>query len=297
MRRIEADLGLAATPEHGEGPLWDDRIDRLHWVDIEGRAVHTFDPVAGVDVALALDQQVGAVALRESGGLAVAAERGFGLLGADDLVTAGRTTLPMVQEVVEDPGERFNDGECDPFGRFWAGSMAKDATPGAGRVHRLDPDGSTEVVLAGLTISNGMAWSDDGTTLLLADSGSGWVDQLTIDPDAGTVLARRPHVGFHDTPGVPDGITSDAEDGLWVALYGAGEVRRLRPDGTVDLVVDLPVTKPTSCAFAGPGLDQLWITTTTEDLDDAELRAQPHAGSLFVCEPGVVGRDPFRFAG
>lgn len=304
VEQVAVDVGLAADPEHGEGPIFDDRTGWLHWVDVYGGVVHTLDLATGSDRALPLDQQVGAVCLRERGGLVVAAERGFGRLDLADLDRhrdgddAGEPLpLPLVAPVVDDPGCRFNDGECDPHGRFWAGTMAKDATPGLGRVHRLDPDGTSEEVLAGLTISNGMAWSDDGATLWLVDSGSRWVDELTIDVDAGRVRSRRPQLGLLDGPGVPDGITRDAEGGLWVALYGAGQVRRHQPDGTADLVVDLPVTKPTSCCFAGPNLDQLWISTTTEGLDPAERRAQPHAGSLFVCEPGVVGRAPFRFSG
>nr|WP_274387549.1 SMP-30/gluconolactonase/LRE family protein [Salsipaludibacter albus] len=288
---------MSADPVHGEGPIWDARNGWLHWVDVTGGVVHTLDLATGRDRSLVLDQMVGAVALREAGGLAVAGERGFGLLDHDDLVRDGTIDLPLVAEVVGDPTMRFNDGECDPSGRFWAGAMAKEATPGRGRVHRLDPDRTSEQVLAGMTVPNGMSWSDDGATLLLADSASTSVDLVDVEVATGGVLGRRPHLRLHDGPGVPDGITTDAEGGTWVAHYAGGEVRRYLSDGRVDRIVELPVSKPTSCCFAGDDLDQLWISTTSEELDQDERRAQPHAGSLFVCEPGVVGRQPFRFAG
>ncbi len=292
MRETTADVGLAVDAEHGEGPVWDVDRQRLHWVDIVGRAVHTFDPSDGVDVCRRLDQQVGAVGLRDDGSLLVAAERGLGVLDPDDPVDdPARPHLLAITVPLEAdrPDTRANDGACDPHGRYWIGTMAHDDHPGAGTLYRVDRDGSVHPQLGDLTVSNGLAWAPDGATAWFIDSADGRVDRLVVDPDSGDLRERRPFLDLSDAPGDPDGMTIDAEGGLWIAMWGGWQVRRHAPDGRLDIVVSLPVSHPTSCALGGPALDQLWITSSPRDLDEAGRREQPSSGSVFTCAVDVPG--------
>lgn len=295
MRETTADLAMSIRSEHGEGPVWDDRRRCLFWVDISGRAVHRFDPVAGRDVAVGVDQQVGAVALRSDGTLLVAVERGLAVLDPDRVLGEGeRPTGPVPLDMVVDierdrPDTRANDGAVDPAGRYWIGTMALDAREGAGTLYRVDADRTVHPQLTGLSVSNGLAWDPAGNRAWFIDSAAQRVDELVVDPHGGDVVDRRPAIDLSGVPGVPDGMTIDAEGGLWIAMYGGWQVRRYGPDGEPDRVVRLPVAKPTSCALGGADLDQVWITTTIEHMDDEELEAQPEAGSLFTCSADVPG--------
>ncbi len=302
MHEDRARLALEVHPEHGEGPLWDDRRQRLFWVDVTGGAVHVLDPATGDDVEIRVDQQVGAVALREDGSLVVAGERGLAVLDPDAHPGSAAGEGPVVLDVVvplesDDDATRCNDGTVDPHGRFWIGTMAHDHRPAAGTLYRVDADRSIHRQVSGLTISNGIAWSPDGSTAWFIDSASGWVDVLTVDPGSGDVQRRRPAIDLHAGPGVPDGMTIDAEGGRWVAMYGGWQVRRHGPDGHLDTVITLPVAQPTSCALGGPDLDELFITTTPENMDAATLAEQPLSGSLFRCTVDVPGLPPDRWAG
>jgi sugar lactone lactonase YvrE len=267
---------------HGEGPVWSPSWGGLRWVDM----------LAGDILSLQADGTVGrrhvgtvAAALRprRGGGAVIGVERGFALEEPDGTLT----TLP---ELWADTGVRMNEGGCDPDGRFYCGSMAYDKTPGAAALYRLDPDGSTRVVLEGVTISNGLDWSPDGSLAYYNDTDTHRVDVFDYDADAG-LTGRRV---FVPTPGRPDGLTVDSEGGVWVALSDGGAVQRYTPEGRLDGVVELPVTKVTACTFGGPRLDELFITTSREDLDPA---AEPQAGSLFRADPGVAGLPVREFAG
>lgn len=185
----------------------------------------------------------------------------------------------------------MNDGGCDPDGRFYCGSMAYDKTPGAATVHRLDPDGSTHLVLEGVTISNGIDWSPDGTSAYYNDTDTGRVDVFDHDRDAG-LTNRRAFVEADD--GHPDGLTVDAEGGVWVAMNQTGTVRRFSPDGVLDAVIEVAPRQVTACTFGGDALDQLYITTSREGLGPDE---DPPAGSLFMAEVGVRGMPTRQFAG
>jgi sugar lactone lactonase YvrE len=216
----------------------------------------------------------------------LAVERGFALEDAD----GGLTYLP---DLWSDDDVRMNEGGCDPDGRFYCGSMAYDARPGAGTLYRLDPDASTTVVLRGVTISNGLEWTPDGGRAYYVDTPTGRIDLFDYDRDAG-LTGRRPFVSVPADDGHPDGLTVDAEGGVWVALYGGAAVRRYTPDGRLDLVVELPTPHVTACTFGGPDLDELFITTSQENLAPG---SDPLAGSLFRASVGVTGRPVREFAG
>jgi sugar lactone lactonase YvrE len=270
---------------HGEGPVWSPRWGGLRWVDM----------LAGDILSLGADGTVGrrhvgtvAAALRprRGGGAVIGVERGFALEEPDG-------TLTTLAERWSDTGVRMNEGGCDPDGRFYCGSMAYDKTPGAARLYRLDPDGSTRVVLEGVTISNGLDWSPDGSRAYYNDTATARVDVFDYDGEAGLVN-RRVFVPVPPEEGHPDGLTVDAEGGVWVALNHAGTVRRYTPDGVADALVEVPPRQATACTFGGDRLDQLYITTSRENLPPGE---DPLAGALFRAEVGVRGRPVREFAG
>ena len=262
-----------------EGPRWLADRGELLWVDILRAQLHR----ARVDAAgmltapstITIDRHVGAAAPAVRGGYVLAAGTGFVFVDDDGSVRelaqpeAGRTDV------------RMNDGACDPQGRFWGGTMAYDELPGAGALYRLELDGSCTTVLTGLTISNGVGWSPEGTTMYLADSGTRTIDAFAFAPATGDLTDRRTVVGI-DEPGVaPDGLTVDDRGDLWVALWGGGAVRHYRPDGSPVATVTVPVDRPTSCAFGGPDRASLFVTTSRDGLDEASLERQPDAGRVF----------------
>jgi sugar lactone lactonase YvrE len=271
-----------------EGPRWHAERGELLWVDILGRTLHRGRP--GLDGSLesvdtiTLDRHVGAVAPAAGGGYVLAAGPGF--LYVDD---AG-AVHELAQPAAGRSDVRMNDGACDAQGRFWAGTMAYDESPGAGTLYRLELDGSCTTVLSGLTISNGIGWSPDGATMFLADSGTSRVDAFDFDASSGDISRRRTIVAIQEPGVAPDGLTVDEDGGIWVALWGGGAVRRYRPDGTLLTVVPLPVDRPTSCVFGGPDRSTLFVTTARHGLDDEALSRQPHAGRVFRIEGlGVRG--------
>jgi sugar lactone lactonase YvrE len=284
--------------EHGETPTYDARSGRLNWVDMSAGDLLTMD-VANLDIghidreqlaATITRRHVGEVAAcwrpRRNGGAVIGIQDGFVLIDADG------TLHP--HPAFTDRALRMNDGGCDPQGRYYCGNMAYDETPGAGSVYRLDPDGSVTVVLSGSTISNGMVWSVDGTLVYYIDTPTGRIDVFDFDAAEGALVDRRPVVHIDPSVGHPDGMTIDAEGGLWVALWGGSAVRRYTADGQLSDVIDIPATQTTACAFGGPDLAELYITTSKRDIAPGE---QPLAGSLFVAQPGVRGTSVLMFAG
>jgi sugar lactone lactonase YvrE len=254
--------------------------------------VYRFDPVDGSVRTYQIDQYVGAVALSESGNLVLAVGGGFARLD----VTAG--TVRMIASVSNtSPDRRMNDGNCDSAGRFWAGTMALDEQPNAGALYRLDPTGSVTSMVAPVSISNGIDWSHDGTRMYYVDSPTQSIDLFDYDVADGTVANRRRFVSIPPELGTPDGLTLDAEEHVWVSLWGGSRLHRYAPNGSLDTTVRLPALYPTSCAFGGADLRDLYVTTAATKLTNAERASQPHAGGLLRCRPGPSGRRPHRFKG
>ena len=271
---------------HGEGPFWDAVNVRLLLVDMLAGAIVEVDAdgatrrreVAGVAAALRA---------RRGGGYVLATENRFVLLGPDLTV---ETVLPPV---FTDPLLRMNDGGCDPQGRFYCGTMAYAETPGAGTLYRLDPDGGVSVTLRDVTISNGLQWNQSGDTVVYVDTPTGRVDSFDFDPASGGFTNRRSFTEISGG-GYPDGLAIDEDDGVWVALWGGGAVHRYDARGRLDLVVDLPVSNVTACAFGGAERRTLYITTSRQGLDPSE---QPDAGAVFRFEAGLRGAPQHAFAG
>lgn len=289
---MKAELVLKAEATLGEGALWDPQSQRLLWVDIEGHQLHRFDPQQGHDQAIDLGESVSTVVPRASGGLVVALPHR--LVALD--VASGRREL-LAEAEVDNRDTRFNDGKCDPAGRFWVGTLSNSRTPGA-HLWRLDADHSLHRMVDQVTNSNGLAWSPDQRTMYYIDTSTRRVDAFDYERETGQIARRRPVLTVPEAWGKPDGMTIDAEGMLWVALWGGGRVTRWDPSsGCLLATVQVPAARTTSCAFGGPQLDQLFITTARSGAGEAELRQQPQAGSLFVACPNVVGLPAFAFAG
>ncbi len=271
---------------HGEGPFWDSVNGRLLVVDMLAGAVVDVDE-EGSTGRRKLASVAAALRSRRGGGYVLATENQFVLLRPD--LTVHQTLPPVFM----DPLIRMNDGGCDPEGRFYCGTMAYAETPGAGTLYRLDPDGHVEVTLRGVTISNGLQWNRAGDTVFYADTPTGRVDRFDFDPASGAFTGRRTFAEVVGG-GLPDGLAIDVEDGIWVALWGGGAVHRYDSDGRLDLVLDLPVSNVTACAFGGPELKTLFITTSRQGLGHED---QPDAGAVFRYDAGVAGAVQHAFAG
>ncbi|MGA9521774.1 MAG: SMP-30/gluconolactonase/LRE family protein [Myxococcaceae bacterium] len=270
---------------HGEGPVWSERWGGLRWVDMLAGDVLSLAADGSIQ-RIHVDRIAAALRPRRRGGAVIGIERGFALEDADGALTH----LPPVWS---DPGVRMNDGGCDPDGRFYCGSMAYDKRAGGGALYRLDPDGSVHVIIEQVSISNGIDWSPDGARAYFNDTPSHRIDVFDYDARAG-LTGRRPFVEIPAEEGVPDGLTVDAQGGVWVALNGGGVVRRYSPSGAVDEVIEVPARQVTACTFGGPRLDELFITTSREDLAPGD---DPLAGSLFRAVVGVTGRPVLEFDG
>ena len=268
-----------------EGPRWHEERQELLWVDILGRGFHraTLKADGSPDEVrtMALDRHVGAVAPVTGGGYVLAAGQGF--LFVDETGSVAELAQPEAGNA----DVRMNDGACDPQGRFWAGTMAYDESPGAGTLYRLELDGRCSTVLTGLTISNGIGWSPEGATMYLSDSGTGLVEAFDFDGVTGAITGRRTLVHIDQPGAAPDGLTVDEQGDIWVGLYGGWAVNRYRPDGQLRATVDIPAAQATSCAFGGRERRTLFVTTGRERLDEAALERQPDAGRVF----SVVGLD------
>ncbi len=282
----EFQLVLDARATLGEGAIWNEDLQRLHWIDVVGRRVFTYDPATGENRAADVGRMVGTVVPRARGGLMLALHEGFAAL---DLATGRVTPLPRPPE--HDPAAaRFNDGKCDPAGRFWAGTMSLVKGQALGHLYRLDLDGSQRVMLREVRTSNGIVWSLDRRTMYYIDTPLMRVDAFDYDDATGAIAGRRTVITIPPGIGRPDGATLDAEGMLWVAMWAGGRVTRWNPrTGELLRTVRLPVDRVTSCAFGGPGLKTLYVTTARDGLTEGELAAQPLAGGLFTVAPGVQG--------
>jgi sugar lactone lactonase YvrE len=270
----------------GEGPYWVPEDDCLLWVDIGSAHLHrTYFP-AEETVTDALSAVSAAFPVVGGGILTV------GGAALTLLFPAERGSEWSTRTIAEVPARddlRFNDAAVDPAGRVWAGSMHILETEPLGELYRLDPGGRLTTVLKSVTVSNGLGWSPDGSRMYYADSPLRRVDVFDYDPATGEAFARRPFADLSGVDGVPDGLTVDLDGCVWVAMWGGSALRRFTPSGQQDTVLPVPVSQPTSCAFGGPGLADLFITSANVGLSEAERAEQPLAGRLLHVQPGPIG--------
>jgi sugar lactone lactonase YvrE len=287
-------VAVPARAELGERPVWDPAARRLIWVDILAGRLHRYAPGGRDEVFLAAGVSVGAAAPRRDGGYVLAAGDGFRFADAAGRLEGGPLRPPGM-----DADLRFNDGACDPAGRFWAGTVAAGRRAGAGMLYRLDPDRHVTVMLDGVTESNGIGWSPDGTLMYYIDSGQAQprVRAFGYDAATGRIGAGRDLIAFAPSDGIPDGLAVDAQGALWIALWNGGEIRRYSAAGGLLDTVALPVSCPTCPGFGGPGLRELYVTSAWQDMDEAAKAAEPLAGHLFRITATASGQPGSGYAG
>ena len=289
---MQAELVLDTRAELGEGPCWEAQSGVLHWVDVHAGRLHTFHPDTGEDHFLSLGEPIGCCAPRKGGGLVVALRSGFYSL---ELSSGSLVPLATPEQV---PGNRFNDGKCDPAGRFLAGSMCDAETKPTGSLYSFNPPGELRTLLTGLRISNGLTWSPDYKTFYFIDTPTLTVMAYDYDLQHGSLANPRPVINVPESSGYPDGMTSDSEGMLWIALWGGACVTRWDPrTGQMLASHPVPALQTSSCIFGGANLADLYITSAREGMTQAELERYPLSGGLFRLETGVRGMPTFEFGG
>lgn len=274
----------------GEAPVW--LANRLYWVDVESGCVYWKSPGEPEAAKREVGCRIGSIAPTISKGWITATENGVGQL---DIETASLSIKAHPERHL--PGNRFNDGKCDPCGRFVAGTMSTSGERNQGSLYVIEPDWTTRRIYGPVSVSNGLAWSEDGTTFYYNDSPSRCVRAFAYDCATGEISDERIIARVPDNGGVPDGMTIDNDGNLWVCLWGGGAVECWDPRRSKRLTrIELGVSKPTSCTFGGKNFDRLYVTSASIGLSADELAREPHAGCVFELEVGVQGRAPQPFA-
>ncbi|NEU30421.1 SMP-30/gluconolactonase/LRE family protein [bacterium LRH843] len=291
--KVKAELVIDAKATLGEGPCWDSEKHLLYWVDIIEKKVHIHNPKTKSNQSIDVAHLPGAAVVRDSGGLVLATQNGFYTLDEKT------KELTLIEDPESDrPHNRFNDGKCDPAGRFWAGTMEVVEKEPTGSLYVLDTDLTVKKVLSDITISNGLAWSSDNKTMYYIDSPTKQVAAFDYDLESGQLSNKRIVVTIPEGEGIPDGMTIDAEDMLWVAQWGGYKVSKWNPQtGEKIGEVSVPAKQVTSCVFAGEQLDELYITSARRGLDEEELETYPQSGGVFRVKTDVKGGKTFSFKG
>jgi sugar lactone lactonase YvrE len=284
VANLDVEMAWRSADLLGEGPVWDDRRRLLYRVDLVAGAVLSLDLDAGTERRYEIGCPVGCVALRDDGdGLLLGLQEGFAHLDLDNgavrLLAAVEHDTALMQ---------LNDGGCDLAGRFHAGSISRDASPGTGTLYRYQPPDGVRALLTGIGVSNGMAWDRAGSTFFFVDSAKQRVDRFRYDPAEGTLADRRPAFDVSPFEGIPDGIEIDADDCLWVTFWRGGAVRRFTAGGRLLDELRLPVRRATSCCLGGPDLSTLFITTARRSLR-AVGDPEPLGGAIFALTVGTPG--------
>lgn len=276
--------------ELGEGPAWSAAEARLYWFDIQGKRLNWLSPGDNARGGWDLPVRTSVAIPAAGGGLVLVTEAG---LGRFDTRT-GKLDIEAPMDL--GPGFRTNDGKIDVNGRIWWSSMDDDGGKRPGRLFRTDPDGQTHVILEDIHIANTVSCNPEGDAYYFADSTRRTIWRFPMSA-SGDLGERSVFATTQDGPGAPDGSAVDAEGYLWNAQWGAWRIVRYAPDGSIDQIVSMPVGQPSSCAFGGPDLSTLYVTSARERLTASDLESQPLAGSLFAFEPGVRGLPLPDFSG
>jgi len=276
----------------GEVPLWSEKEQVLYWIDVRRPALYAYRPSDASMQTWSFSEPIGSYCLRSNGGMLLAMKSG--LFAFDQ--TTGKTER-LCDPEPDLPNNRLNDGKCDRQGRFWVGSMNDGDRLPTGSLFMFGHDLTCRRALQGITIPNSLAWSPDGRTMYFSDTPTLRILAYDYDPASGTLTGERLFADLSGHPGRPDGSTVDADGCLWNAEVRGSRVVRYTPDGRVDRIITLPVSGVTSCAFGGPGMKTLYITTATQRLSKDELAREPLAGGLFAVDVDVGGLAETPFLG
>jgi sugar lactone lactonase YvrE len=281
---LEAELVLDTKSMLGEGSIWHPKEQVLYWIDIEGKLLHIYDPATKEDKTFPVGSRIGTVVPVQGGGALVALQNGIHKL---DTKTGKLTYL---DNPLPDSNMRFNDGKCDPNGRFWVGSMAMDTRKKGATLYRFDKDKTIHPMLDSVSISNGIVWTADKKTMYYNDTPTGTIQAFDYNDKTGAITNRRVAVRIPRGTGSPDGMTIDAEGNLWVALWGGYCVGKFNPvTGELLQKIKVPASNVSSCAFGGKDLETLYITTARAWVNPDKLKEFPLSGGLFAVKPGVRG--------
>ena len=281
---MRAELIVDCKNEHGEGIFWNPSDGRIWWTDIQGRALWSFDPVTTQSASIPMEDRVCCFAPRAAGGLIVAYSDRVVLF---DPETKKETLVTLFEP--ENPETRLNDGRTDRQGRLVVGGMNEVSGTPDSSVISIDGNLKVQTLIDQISCANSICFSPAGNTMFFADTPNREILAFDYDEDRGRLTNKRLHASFKQEPGLPDGSCVDAEGGVWNAEWEGHRVVRVAPNGTIDHVIDVPVWKPTCCAFGGPNLDTLFITTSRLMSDEAALKKEPSAGGLFAVKPGIRG--------
>jgi sugar lactone lactonase YvrE len=284
---MKPELIYDAKAALGEGPVWDTRTGTLYWIDILNKRVY-----AGADVLLESDETIGCIAPRKSGGFILTKRFSFWTCETDPV----RTTFLSSLEI-EPTNNRFNDGKCDPRGRFLAGTMDMGEKDPNGSLYSFNGEAVTRL-LGGVTISNGLTWSPDHKTFYYIDTPTRTVRAFDYDLETGAIADPREAVRVPESLGWPDGMTSDRQGNLWIAMWGGAQVTKWDPaSGQLLERIPVPAKNVSSCVFGGRNMNELYITSAHVGLDEAALNQYPLTGGVFRLETNVEGMPAFEFAG
>lgn len=281
---------LTTRARLGECPLWDVDRQQLFWVDIFNHRVHQFDPATGQDHHFDVGDLVGAIALAGKDRLLIALRDRLAFLNTQ---TGEVTTLYQIDFPY--PNTRFNDGKCDAQGRFWIGSISEE--PGQAELYRYDLDGSLHMMETGLTISNGLGWSPDGSTFYLTDSAQRKIYAYDFEAEPGTIRDRRVLIDLSDEVAEPDGLTIDQQGNIWSALWNGWGIACFNPNGQEILRVKVPIQRPTCVTFGGSDRTDLYITSASVGLSQQEIKQGFFAGDLFRFSTQAIGLPTHPFLG
>lgn len=276
----------------GEGPIWDTKLQAICWIDILNGEIHEYSPKNKAFNTIYTHQMIGAIAFCKNGGFIAALKDGFGYInrasGYIEMIADPEAHLP---------NNRFNDGKCDPLGRFWAGSMALQESPECGSLYAMEENLSITKKIENITISNGMAWDMKRGVFYYIDTPSLEVSGFDYDILTGSIINKRTVIKVPKAEGSPDGMTIDNEGMLWIAHWGGGQIVRWNPDNGKKLAqIRMPVPNVTSCTFGGSELDDLYITSAKEAVSKDGNMNESLAGSLFVIRKiGYKGLESYEF--
>lgn len=286
---LNAELVLDAKTLLGEGSIWQPKENKLYWIDIEGKAFHIYDPESKLDKQFPLPARIGTVVPVEGGGALLALQNGI------QKIDTKTGKLTFLINPLPDSSIRFNDGKCDPSGRFWVGTMAMNLKKYAAVLYRFDNDKSIHLMIDSVTISNGIVWTADKKTMYYNDTPTGTVQGFDYNDTTGEISNRRVVVEIpKGIGGGPDGMTIDADGNLWVAMFGGGSVLKFNPhNGELIGKITVPAPNVSSCAFGGRDLKTLYITTARIGMSAEKLKAFPLSGGVFSVKPGIRGVPAF----
>ena len=283
--RSVATLEYEIKAELGEGAFWNHKSEEFYWVDILGKQLHIYNPKTKENRSFPTPSRIGTVVPKNDSLAIIALDDGIYMMNTEN------GSVSLLSDIEKELTiNRFNDGKCDPNGNLWVGSMHLKETDPMGSVYKIDNDGNTTKMIDSVTISNGIVWTKDHTTMYYIDTPTATIRAYDYDMETASIVNERVAVNVNPDDGFPDGMAIDSEDMLWVGLWNGNAVARYNPkNGNLISKIKVPAHNVTACAFGGDNLDVLYITTARVDMTDEEKEQYPLAGSIFVAHPGVTG--------